>query len=136
MRKGFTLIELLIVIIIIGILATMAVPQYKRMVNRARWAEAMQLAGEVKNAMGMYAAELGAVPITWAQLNGTPWVDSIPLPATRKCRFTITGSCVYAVSAIRMANDGTAVAALPYFAINLNDNTTSYGGSPLPPGNF
>ena len=38
MRKNsFTLVELLIVIIIIGILATMAVPQYQKMVERQEY---------------------------------------------------------------------------------------------------
>lgn len=40
MKKSFTLIELLIVLVIIGILVTLAVPQYQRFVIRAQSAEA------------------------------------------------------------------------------------------------
>jgi len=57
---GFTLIELLIVIIIIGILATMAVPQYQKMVQKAQGAEAINNLGILKRALDMYYAEHGS----------------------------------------------------------------------------
>lgn len=47
-EKSFTLLELLIVVIVIGILVTIALPQYFNVVERGRRAEALSVLGDIR----------------------------------------------------------------------------------------
>lgn len=58
-RKGITLIELMVVILIVGILATMAVPIIRGRIDSAKWSEGKAAMGTIASALCLYAAEKG-----------------------------------------------------------------------------
>lgn len=68
MRKGFTLIELIIVIIIVGILASVGLTQYTKVVEKGRAAEARLILGSLRTAQISYYMENGAYTASVASL--------------------------------------------------------------------
>jgi len=69
MKKGFTLLELIIVVIIIGILATIGFAQYTKVIEKGRKAEALFILGEIRTAEASYYLEHNAYTSTLGDLS-------------------------------------------------------------------
>ena len=78
-KKAFTLIELLVVVLIIGILAAVAVPQYQKAVIKSRYATIKSLARNLANAQEAYYLANGNYTVAFDDLDiDTPGGWSVP----------------------------------------------------------
>ncbi len=72
LQKGFTLIELMIVIAIVGILATVALPAYQTYVSKAKFSEVILATAVVKVAVELCAQDQGTESNCSGGANGIP----------------------------------------------------------------
>ena len=71
-NKGFTLIELLVVVLILGILAAMAMPQYFKAVERSRMSEAVSLMGNIAQAQQRKYLQINKYATKYTGLDVSP----------------------------------------------------------------
>jgi type IV pilus assembly protein PilA len=102
--RGFTLIELMITVAIVGVLATLAVVGYRRLVNSSHTAEATQMIQAIRVAQESYRAEAG----TYASVSSTLTDDFCPVhPAATKAPWDPTcGGGAVRWSALAVHTDG------------------------------
>ncbi len=80
-NRGFTLLELLVVVLIIGILASIALPQYEKAVAKARVASILPTMRRWKDALQAYKLEHGSYCKRGTEEECDEWPDGSDLDA-------------------------------------------------------
>lgn len=76
--RGFTLIELMVVMAIIGLLVSLAVPRYFNSVERSREAVLHSNLATLRDAIDKYHGDRGKYPDTLQDLVGKGYLRSVP----------------------------------------------------------
>ena len=78
-HSGFTLVELLVVMTIIAILLTIAVPRYYASLDRSKEVVLRENLYQMRDAIGKYYADKGKYPESLAALESEKYLRKVPL---------------------------------------------------------
>ena len=97
-KSGFTLLELLVVVLIIGILAAIALPQYKKITEKAKMVEAVTMVKSIAEAQQRYYL----INDRYLTCEETEGLD-IEVPGSDNCNYSTckckdNGNFIYSVS--------------------------------------
>jgi type IV pilus assembly protein PilE len=121
-KKGFTLLELIVVIVILGILATLGFTQYTKMVEKGRSAEAKAILGQLRATQVAYYLEYGAYGAA---------VSNLPVDAPTACASThyfMFASDTTTSTATRCTASGKTPNAAATYTITLT-HAGAFGGT-------
>jgi prepilin-type N-terminal cleavage/methylation domain-containing protein len=125
-RKAFTIVEVMVVVIIVGILASLAIPIMRGRIDAAKWSEGKTMMGSIATAIRAYRAEkgpTGALPtvlgvgatglgFSAGDLTGNYFADAdFTFVATAMDPLTYTITCTPATAADRPTNP-------PFYQLN------------------
>ncbi len=116
-KKGLNLTELVIVVIVIGILASLAIPQFTKVVEKSRSAEARSVMGAIRSAQEAYRQEYSYYASSVGGLN-----VSVPTACNTSFYFRYGvsgGGASYTASADRCTSGGKSPDSSVAYSLNL-----------------
>ena len=80
--NGFTLVEAMITVVIVGILSSIALPNYFKQVQRTKQNEAASTLAQFQTTVATYLDEFNLTPVSWVDLNSVAVIMSNSGPAS------------------------------------------------------
>jgi Tfp pilus assembly protein PilE len=109
----------MVVVAVIGVLSTIAIPLYANVLARGRIAQAQADSRSLASAVGVYGAHMGTIPAALTQLTTVatnaqglqagPFMNSMPIPPGGWAAYAYTADVSAGTYSITSTGDGTSV---------------------------
>ena len=116
-EKGFTMLELLIVVTLIGLLATIAMPIYHNSIIKAKEAALKENLYVMRESIDKYYADIGSYPPTIIALVEKKYLRTVPvdpLTGSKDTWITVNADTGNGIFDVKSGSERTGTNDIPY----------------------